>query len=89
MTKGTMARVTRALGRAADAVNDAMGVVAEAMREGDADSGIIKIKDAAKAAGLHPNTIRRLASEGKLKAVKGSGDRVIGITQDSFRDFLR
>lgn len=56
---------------------------------GTAGNEIVKIKDAAKASGLHVNTIRNLVKRGRIKAVKGANGRTIGIAKQALDEFLR
>lgn len=48
---------------------------------------IVRIADAARTLGVHRNTIYKLMRSGKLVAVKGTGDKAIGVTEESLAKF--
>lgn len=48
----------------------------------------LSFREAAGRIGRSPLTVKRLAKAGRLRAVRGTGQRAIGVTADSLEAFL-
>lgn len=44
---------------------------------------LVKIREAARIVGVHPNTIANWITQGKLTAVRGPTGKVVGVTEAS------
>lgn len=50
--------------------------------------GIVTIRNAASRLGVHYNTVLKYVKAGRLNPIMGSGERAIGISEESFERFL-